>query len=182
MRNIGALAAALVLCGVATATAAVRDDVDRIDSRRNHDEREARVAVPRTAAGAIDVPRLIVEIRAGLTRGARDIRFRDSTLSAQDVKTLRELAARFGFERVRIRDDGPRRVGVEFHDADGARDDAASRVEVRDRQRTKPRDVAQRPDRVGRAERPGRPDRAEERNDRGERIDRADRADRSGRH
>jgi hypothetical protein len=180
MRKIRALAAALVVCGVATATAAVREDVDRIDAHRDRDEREARLAMPRTASGAIDVRRLIVEIRAGLTRGAHDIRFRDSTLSAQDAHTLRELAARFGFERVRIRDDGRRSVRVEFHDADGARDDAAARVEVRDPGRAKPRDVAQPPERVERAERAGRPDRAE-RNDRPERGDRAERADRSGR-
>src|SRR5581483_3596890 len=104
-------------------------------------------------------PRLIVEIRAGLTRGARDIRFRDSTLSAQDVKTLRELAARFGFERVRIRDDGPPRVRVAFHEPDAARDGAASppRRKSRARGPAGSRRRAQRPGRAHRPRGPGRP-------------------------
>jgi hypothetical protein len=172
--------AALALCGVATA--AVRDDVDRFGARRDRNAaRELGSTLPRNAAGALDVPRLIVEIRAALTRGARDIRFRDATLSPSEARTLRELASRFGLESVRIREEG-RHVRVEFRDVDDnkdreradvrkdARDDTITRVELRDRS---PRpDQVQKPERVERADRP-------ERQDRG---DRGDRPDRSGRH
>jgi len=177
--------AALALCGVAAATAAVRDDVDRFGAGRDRDDaREARSALPRNAAGALDVPKLIVEIRAALTRGARDIRFRDATLSPSEAKTLSELAARFGLDGVRIREEG-RHVRVEFHDVDDnkdreradarkdARDDAITRVEhVELRERAPRPDQVQKPERVERADRP-------ERQDRG---DRGDRSDRSGRH
>jgi ribonuclease E len=160
-RVLAAAVASIALCGPATAIAAVRDDVERFDARRGRDN-DARLTVPRTAAGAIDVPKLIVEIRAALTRGAQDIRFRDTAITAEEAKTLRELAARFGFERVRIREEG-HRVRVDFHDPD--RDD---------RQRPE----ARRPERVEKVEHAERSDRPE-RHDRG---DRGDRPDRSGRH
>jgi transcription termination factor Rho len=172
-RTLAAAIASLALCGCASAMAAVRDDVDRIDARRDRDDgraREARLSVPRTAAGAIDVPKLIVEIRAALTRGARDIRFRDTRLTADEAKTLAELAARFGFERVRIREQG-HRVRVDFHDAE--RDDRQHAELRRDL-----RDDARRPERVERVERRE----TAERGERPERHERADRADRSGRH
>jgi transcription termination factor Rho len=173
-RALAAAIASLTLGGIASVTAAVRDDVERIEARRDRDDdgraREARLSVPRTAAGAIDVPRLIVEIRAALTRGARDIRFRDTRLTGAEAKTLGELAERFGFERVRIREQG-HRVRVDFHDAE--RDDR-QRVELR----REARDDARRPDRVEKAERAERADRGE----RHDRADRGDRGDRSGRH
>lgn len=170
---------ALALSGVATA--AVREDVDRFDARRDPRQRQTGSALPRTSAGAIDVPKLIVELRAALTRGARDIRFRDATLSASEAKRLRELAERFGFERVRIREEGHRGVRVEFRDVDNrdrgraearkdARDDAITRVELHER--------APRPERPEKAERAQRADRPE----RQERVERGDRSDRSGRH
>src|SRR4051795_9266849 len=158
--------------GIATGLAAVpRDTGERLESRRDHEQqdraREARLTLPRTASGGIDVPKLITEIRAAITRGATEIRFRDAVLTAEDVKTLRELAARFGFERVRVREDG-RRVRVDFREED--RDDAHNRAEVRkddDRGRRDGRDaqagrrVDARPERIVRAERAEKAERAE---------------------
>jgi hypothetical protein len=181
MRKTSAQAVALIALALwGAATAAVREDVDRFSALRERQQREMGSTLPRTAAGAIDVPKLIVEIRAALTRGARDIRFRDATLSASEAKRLRELAERFGFERVRIREEGQRGVRVEFRDVDtkdrdradarkDARDDAITRVELHER--------APRPARVEKAERAERADHPE----RQERAERGDRSDRSGR-
>ena len=187
MRKISAPAvalAALALWGVvsATATAAVRDDVDRLGARRDRDDsQDVRSTLPRNAAGALDVPKLIVEIRAALTRGARDIRFRDTALTASEANKLRELAARFGLEAVRIREEGRHVVRVEFRDVDpndreraaprrDAREDAVTRVELIER--------APRPERADRPPRADKPERTEK----VERADRADRGEHSGRH
>jgi len=166
IRRRFAAVASLALCGIATGVAAVPRDLDRArrEPERQHARATERIALPRTAAGAIDVPRLIVEIRAALTRGADDIRFRDSSLSARDRDTLNDLGARFGFDSVRIREEG-RRVRVDFRDGDVRKRDVDER--------------ADRPERVAQPERVDKPERAEkpERADKPDRIDKPDRAD-----
>jgi hypothetical protein len=186
-RSLTAAVAWLALGGAATGAAALPLDVgDRIESRRDRDPvREARVALPRTAAGAIDVPKLIAELRAAITRGARDIRFQDAALSPSEAGALRELAARFGFEGVRIRDDG-RRVRVDFSDEARAdpRRTGPPRIE-RDGGRGDPRAErmvnAPRPERAEKVERAERPDRGQRR-EHVERTERPERSSRSGRH
>ena len=186
IRRRFAAVASLALCGIATGVAAVPRDLDRARREPEHQHARAteRIALPRTAAGAIDVPRLIVEIRAALTRGADDIRFRDSSLSARDRDTLNDLGARFGFDSVRIREEG-RRVRVDFRDGDMRKRDVRRVDERADR----PERVAQpeRMDKLERAEKPERadkPDRIDkpDRADKPERRDRPERSERSGRH
>jgi hypothetical protein len=165
--------AAVALAAAAAAFAAVRSDLDeRPGVRGERTAREARVALPRTAGGAIDVPKLIVELRAAITRGARDIRFQDATLSASDAATLRELSARFGFEGVRIREGG-HRVRVDFRDTD--RDGLRKRVDAEGRER------ARGPERIQKVERAERPEK-NERAEKAERPERGERPERSGRH
>ncbi|HZR67546.1 MAG TPA: hypothetical protein VFB01_00690 [Burkholderiales bacterium] len=185
IRRRFAAVASLALCGIATGVAAVPRDLDRADTHREreqeHARETARIALPRTAAGAIDVPRLIVEIRAALTRGANDIRFRDSSLSARDRDTLTDLGARFGFDSVRIREEG-RRVRVDFRDGDMRKRDVRRVDERADR----PERVAQ-PERMDKLERAEKPERADkpDRIDKPERADkpeRRERPERSGRH
>jgi hypothetical protein len=189
MRKLGTIAqvAALALAGIATAWAEVPRDVeDRIEARRDRRD-EARIALPRTAAGTIDVPELITELRAAITRGSREIRFRDSTLSESEAARLRELAERFGFEGVRIREQG-RRVRVDFRDRD--HDELRERTGVRaerDKERNEARTARAdnaRPERTANAdsiERTERPEKAERR-ERVERDGRPERPTRSGRH
>jgi hypothetical protein len=166
-------AVALAMTAAATAFAAVRSDLDERPGVRNErGAREARIALPRTAGGAIDVPKLIVELRAAITRGARDIRFQDAALSASDAATLRELSARFGFEDVRIREEG-HRVRVDFRDTD--RDELRKRVDAEGPER------ARGPERVQKVERAERPEK-NERAEKAERPERGERPDRSGRH
>lgn len=175
MRKTRTVTAAVVLAMTATAAAfaAVRSDLDERPGVRNERAaREARLALPRTAGGAIDVPKLIVELRAAITRGARDIRFRDSSLSADDAATLRELSARFGFEGVRIREEG-HRVRVDFRDTD--RDELRKRVDAEGRERVR------RPERIEKVERAERPEK-NERAEKAERPERGERPERSGRH
>ena len=183
IRRRFAAVASLALCGIATGVAAVPRDLDRARREPEHQHARAteRIALPRTAAGAIDVPRLIVEIRAALTRGADDIRFRDSSLSARDRDTLSDLGARFGFDSVRIREEG-RRVRVDFRDGDVRKRDVDERAD-------RPERVAQ-PERVDKPERAEKPERADkpdridkpDRADKPERRDRPERSERSGRH
>lgn len=166
-------AVALAMTATATALAAVRSDLDERPGVRNErGVREARLTLPRTPGGAIDVPKLIVELRAAITRGARDIRFQDAALSANDAATLRELSARFGFEGVRIHEE-EHRVRVDFRDQD--RDELRKRVDAEGRER------ARRPERIEKVERAERPER-NERAEKVERPERGERSDRSGRH
>lgn len=107
--------------------------------------------------------------------------------ATQRSELSRQLAARFGFDRVRIRgvDGDGDRIRIEFRDGrgvvknearegreggEGRREDRVARLEHKDK-----------PERPERAEKIERPERAE-RGERAERVERAERSDRSGRH
>src|SRR3954470_20004634 len=122
---------------------------DRQEDRRA-DRREVNVEIPRKADGTIDTQALTARIQKLAANGARDIRIRENGLTGPQERELaalaQQLAARLGFERVRLREDGDR-----------------LRIELRDRN-----DVARNDERFERRE-----DRAERREDRREdRIDR----------
>jgi hypothetical protein len=119
-RTITVAVASIAITGVATAFAADRHDGDRFDRHEaNEQARDVRLDLPRTAAGAVDTDKLGAQIRALLGEGVREIRIRDTVMSAADVQALRRIAARFDFERVRIREDG-NRLRVELRNEDRA--------------------------------------------------------------
>jgi hypothetical protein len=209
-RTISAAVASLAIGSVAAGLTARAETLDRDHGRDEVKQvREARLDLPRNAAGAIDVDRLAAEIRAALAAGARDIRIRDTVTSAADLQALRQAIAKFDFERVRIREEGNRirvdlrdddreefRRRIEVRRNDDDRNEVRKRVEIRDRDddrdrreiRVERRDDADRPERiekvarVEKAERVERPEKAE-RPERAERAEHGgDRPDRSGRH
>lgn len=164
MPNRRILAAALASLGLAgTAHAQTsglpRDERMEVENENENEvAREARLAVPRKADGAIDLQALDSEIRAALAGGARDVRVRDRELTAAERQQLADLAQTIGADlnlaRVRVRED-----------------DARLRIDLR----------PQRTVRAERVEKPERPERME-RAERPERIERVERPERSDRH
>jgi hypothetical protein len=189
-RSLSAAVASLAIGTVAAGLAARADTLDQDHARDEMNERanDVRLDLPRTAAGAIDVDKLAAEIRAALDAGARDIRIRDAALSAADVQALRQVIARFDFERVRVREDG-NRLRVDLRNDD--RDDVRRRIEIRDRDddrrdrneiRVERREDARRPERVETVARADvdRPDKVErvEKAERPEKVERVEKAER----
>jgi len=138
------------------------------EAQEERNEHNARLAVPRTTAGAIDLNALSTQITDLLKGGARDIRINERGLTAAERQQIDALAQQLtmGLDNVRIRQNDNRlRIDVR-HDR-GVRGERQA--------------MAQRQDRVQRMERPERVERAE-RAERPERVERPDRPDRSGRH
>lgn len=206
-RSIAATIASLAIGGVATGLAAAHAETyDGYAPRDDAKERlrEVRLMLPRTATGAVDAEKLAAEIRAALAAGARDIRIRDTALSAADLRALRRVVARFDFERVRIREDD-NRVRVELRNEDrdeirrrievrrdDDRDDFRKRIEIRDRDDNRVRNEVRverrendgrRPERVevARVERPEKAERVEKA-ERPEKVERAEKAERPEHH
>jgi hypothetical protein len=208
-RIISAAVASLAIGSVAAGLSARADTFGRDHERDEvrQQAREVRLDLPRNAAGAIDVDRLAAEIRAALDAGARDIRLRGTVMSAADVQALRQVAARFDFERVRIREENNRvrvdlrrddrdefRRRIEVRRNDGDRNEVRKRIEIRDRDddrdrreiRVERRDDADRPERIEKVARVERPEKAErvekveriERPEKTERVERAERPER----
>jgi hypothetical protein len=66
-----------------------QDAAEREMEAENENERaEAKLELPRTATGAIDVDKLLALVRDQVAAGAREIQFRGTTLSAADVQNL----------------------------------------------------------------------------------------------
>src|SRR4051812_12705793 len=89
---------------LAQSTTDVRQEDRRVDRREdrqadrqaeremeveNENERaEVKLALPRTATGAIDVDKLLALVRDQVAAGAREIQFRGATLTEADVRSL----------------------------------------------------------------------------------------------
>ena len=137
------------------------------EAQEERNEHNARLNVPRTAAGAIDLNALSAQITDLLKGGARDVRINERGLTAAERQQIDALAKQLtmGLDNVRIRQNDNRlRIDV--------RNDRGHRGE---RQEMAQQDRVQRMERVERAERAERPERVE-------RVERPDRPDRSGRH
>jgi hypothetical protein len=178
MWNKRIIAAAIAALGVAgPLTSAVRaqsDDMRRED--RREDQREVRlIDLPRNAAGALDLDRLLAEIRALFQQGVRDVRIREEGLTAQERQQLAQFAAnlagQLNLERVRIRDEN-NRLRIDLRNEREARNERDERREARREDRREDR-VERREDR--------REDRVERREDRRENLQRPERAERNER-
>jgi hypothetical protein len=150
---------------------------DRREDRHEDQRDEIRLNVPRDAAGAIDLQKLVAEIRALFNQDVREVRIRERGLTAQErqqiAQAVQQLAGQLNLERVRLRQDDDR-LRVELR---------AEREVRADRREDRPERVA-RVERNERVERPERAERAErpERVERAERPERVERPDHSGRH
>jgi ribonuclease E len=163
---------------------------DRQEDRRA-DRREVNVEIPRKADGTIDTQALTARIQTLAANGVRDIRIRENGLTRPEEREVaalaQQLAARLGFERVRLREDGDR-LRIELRD----RNDMARNDERFDRRedRAERQAKVERPERAEKAERPERQEKVErperqekvERPERAERAERVERPEHSGRH
>ena len=149
------------------------------------------IDLPRNAAGALDLDRLLAEIRALFQQGVRDVRIGEEGLTAQERQQLAKFAANLGgqlnLERVRVRDEN-NRLRIDLHNEREARNEREERRDARREDRREDRaerredrrENLQRPERNERAERNERPEHAE-RNERAERVERPERAERAER-
>jgi hypothetical protein len=216
-RIISAAVASLALGSTAAVIAQgdVRQEDRRADRQedRRADRREVNVEIPRKADGTIDTQALTTRIQTLAANGVRDIRIRENGLTRPEERQVaalaQQLAARLGFERVRLREDGDR-LRIELRDRNDMarnderfdrREDRAERREDRREDRIDRRedrredrveragreDHADRPERQAKVERPERAEKAErqekvERPERAERAERVERPEHSGRH
>jgi len=61
---------------------------NEVQNENENERAEAKLAIPRTATGAIDVDKLLALVRDQIAAGAREIQFRGATLTAADVQSL----------------------------------------------------------------------------------------------
>ncbi|HEY6863677.1 MAG TPA: hypothetical protein VI319_07220 [Burkholderiales bacterium] len=59
-----------------------------VENENQNERAEVKLAVPRTATGAVDVDKLLALVRDQIAAGAREIQFRGVTLTAADVQGL----------------------------------------------------------------------------------------------
>ena len=68
--------------------AAENEVQNEVENENQNERAEVKLAVPRTATGAVDVDKLLALVRDQIAAGAREIQFRGATLTAADVQSL----------------------------------------------------------------------------------------------